>query len=253
MSSGGETRGKKPGGGSEFTIYHGFAASLALHAAVALPFVLHALAPPPEDPPALVVELQGVVAEYQSEEKVLQETKGEAKQDKADMPKPAEAPAAKTAPPDDPPPDVAEEGKAASTPPPAAATSPPASEARSGSAGANDISGVEARQNAQRIKADRDTEIDETNRYGKLLTKKVMGNLVYPDEGRQARLQGVATVSFTILESGQIRPDSLKILVSSGQPKLDASALKTVRSSAPFEPPPRELAVTIAVVFGRKH
>jgi protein TonB len=252
MSSRGEMAGKKMDRRPKFTIYHGFAASLALHSAVALPFTLYAFAAPPEEPPTLVVELQGVVAESQSEEKVLQETKGEAKQDKPDVAKPAQARAATTAPPDDPPPDVTEDGKEASTPPPAAAPSPPASEAQSGSAGANDISGIEARQNAQTIKTDRDEEIDRLNRYVKLLTKKVMVNLVYPDEGRQARLQGAATVSFTILQSGQIRPESLKILASTGQPKLDASALKTVRSSAPFDPPPKEMTVAIAVAFGRK-
>jgi len=252
MSSSSETPGGKPRGRLRFTIYHGFAASLALHAAVALPFVLYALAPPPEEAPTLVVELQGAIADIQSEEKALQETKGEAKPDKAETPKPVEAPPEQPAPPDEQRTNAEDENGPAK-PAPKAAASPPASEAQSGSAGANNISGVEERQIAQKIKADRDDEIDEINRYGKLLTKKVMSNLVYPDEGRQARLQGAATVSFIILTNGQIRPDSLKILVSSGQPKLDASALKTVRSSAPFDPPPKELPVAIAVVSGRKH
>jgi protein TonB len=66
-------------------------------------------------------------------------------------------------------------------------------------------------------------------------------------------MQGAATVSFTLLANGQIRPDSLKIVESSSQPKLDASALETVRSSVPFESPPKEMTVAIAVVFGRKH
>jgi protein TonB len=44
----------------------------------------------------------------------------------------------------------------------------------------------------------------------------------------------------------------LKIVESSGQPKLDASALKTIRASAPFAPPPKEMTVAIAVAFGRK-
>jgi periplasmic protein TonB len=106
-------------------------------------------------------------------------------------------------------------------------------------------------QNAQTIKADQQ-EIDRLRDYVKLLTKKVQSNLVYPDEGRQAGLTGTATVSFTILGTGQIRPETLKIVESSGQPKLDAGALKTIRASAPFNPPPKEMTVAIAVAFGRK-
>ena len=60
-------------------------------------------------------------------------------------------------------------------------------------------------------------------------------------------------MSFTILTNAQIRPDALEIRVSGGQSKLDASALKTVRASAPFDPPQRQLPVAIAVVFGGKH
>lgn len=59
-----------------FTIWHGFAASLAVHAALGPPFVVHSLALPPDEPPTLVIELQGAVAESQTEQKILQETKG---------------------------------------------------------------------------------------------------------------------------------------------------------------------------------
>jgi periplasmic protein TonB len=243
--------GKQAHGRSRFTIHHGFAVSLALHAALVLPFVLYALAAPPEEPASLVVELQGVVADSQSEEKIVQETKGEAKRDQQDAAEQAQSPAATPPPPDDQPTDVKEDETEAPPPPPDPQASRPGAAARSGVAGANDISGVAERQNAQTIK-ERDEEIDRLNRYVKLLTKKVMVNLVYPDEGRRGRLQGAATVSFTILPSGEIRPESLKIVASSGQPKLDESALKTVRSSVPFDPPPQEMTVAIAVAFGRK-
>jgi periplasmic protein TonB len=86
----------------------------------------------------------------------------------------------------------------------------------------------------------------------KLLSKKVQANLVYPDEARQAGLHGTATVSFAILRTGQIRPETLKVVVSSGQPKLDESALKTIRASIPFDPAPKEMTVAVAVDFGRK-
>jgi protein TonB len=251
MSSGSEHPVEKPGGRPRFTINHGFAASLALHAGVALPFVLYALAPPPEKEPTLLVELQGAVSDTQSEEKTLQETRGEAKPDQTETPKPVEAPPEPPAPPDEQRTNADDESGPA-TPAPKAAASPPAADLRSGSAGSNNISGVEERQKAQTIKRDRDEDVDRLRDYIKQLTKKVQAKLVYPDEGRQAGLQGAATVSFAILRDGRIRPETLKIIASSGQAKLDASALKTIRASTPFEPPPREMTVAIAVAFGRK-
>ncbi len=222
---------------STFTIYHGLAASLALHSALGLPFVLSSLTSPVEEPSTLVFELEGMVADSQTEQKVQQEAKGEAKQDEADAAKPEDRPK-----------DVAENDEEAATPPP-----PPSSaKATQGSAGSN-ISGDEEQQIAQTIRNDRAAEIDRLKEYVKLLSKKVQSKLVYPDEGRQAGLQGAATVSFAILRTGQIRLETLKIIESSGQPKLDASALKTVRSSIPFAPPPKEMTVAIAVAFGRKH
>lgn len=84
--------------------------------------------------------------------------------------------------------------------------------------------------------------------YAKALAKKVRGNLVYPDEGRRS----TAIVSFTIMADGKIRDDTLKIVESSGQAKLDASALKTIRASVPFDPPPKEITIAITIDFARK-
>jgi len=52
--------------------------------------------------------------------------------------------------------------------------------------------------------------------------------------------------------SGQIRPESLKVVSSSGQATLDASAMQTIRSSVPFDAPPKEMTIAIAVAFSRK-
>ena len=111
-----------------------------------------------------------------------------------------------------------------------------------------DITGIEEQQKAQTIRADLQ-ENDRLSDYIKLLTKKVQANLVYPDNGRRS---ATATVSFNILSSGRIRPGSLKIAVSSGQTALDASTLKTIRASAPFDPPPGEITLAITVDFTRK-
>src|SRR5215470_3441035 len=57
-----------------FTIYHGLAVSLALHSAVALPLVLGSRTLP-DEPPLLVIDLQGLVAERQTEDRVMEEAK----------------------------------------------------------------------------------------------------------------------------------------------------------------------------------
>lgn len=258
-----------------FTIYHGLAASIAFHSALGLPLVLRAIAKSPEEPPTLVIELEGLVAETQNEEKVLQETKGQTEPEA----QPVEA--AEAAPP--PQPTVSEtqptasetqlreaedEGATAATPPqPAEPETPksefptsaipkqaaPKTETQPTAPGANNVKGEEETRKAQTIRANREEESNRLKQYVKLLSKRMQAHLVYPDEARQAGLHGAATVSFTILSNGQIRPESLKIVESSGQPKLDAGALKTVRSSVPFEPPPQEMTVAIAVAFGHKH
>src|SRR5262249_52858368 len=91
--------------------------------------------------------------------------------------------------------------------------------------------------------------------YVKLLSKKVKTKLVYPKEGRRANerrkagLLATATVAFTILSDGQIRPESLRIVISSGQAVLDTSALAAIRASVPFDPPPKVMTVAIPVDF----
>jgi protein TonB len=239
---------------SKFTIYHGLAASLALHAALSLPYIVYGLASSDDDePPPLVIELQGAVADSQTEQKVIEQSKGETKLEQAEAAKPVEAPPPSPAP-EPPPSDVVEQPAEISAPPPQPPVpppTPPETPAKSGSAGANDVKGTEVQQKAQTIRTD-PQEIDRLREYVKGLTKKVQANLAYPDEGREAGLQGTATVSFAISATGQIRAGTLKIVESSGQPKLDAGALKTIRASAPFDPPPREMTVAIAVAFSRK-
>jgi periplasmic protein TonB len=207
----------------------------------------------PDDDPTLVIDLNGVIADTQAEQKVVEETKGEVTPQATPTAATAQAVAS------------AEQPMAAEAESPAPAQSmqaltPPRPEtksadarANSADAGANNVRGAIEQQNPQTIKADHETEADPFQAYVKLLAKKIEANLVYPDAGREAGLQGTAVVSFTILGNGQIRPETLKVIDSSGQPKLDASALKTIRACVPFAPPPRETTVAIAVGFGRKH
>ena len=109
------------------------------------------------------------------------------------------------------------------------------------------IVGTDENQVARTVKAEQQ-EDDELSRYVKVLSKKIRENLVYPADGRRAS----AVVAFTILADGKLQPDSLKVAESSGQPKLDASALQTIRASAPFPQPPKELSIEIIVDFARR-
>lgn len=220
-----------------FTIWHGLAASLALHSALALLFVVTGLLPPPDDLPTLVIELQGVVSDAQAEERVAQPL--------PDQPQPQLAPP----PPQEAPPPPEPEDDAAAKPPepqPQMAPQPQVTPQ------ARQVQDPDEQQKAQVIRTERDPEADRLREYVKRLTKKVQANLVYPDEGRQAGLQGNATVSFTLARDGQIKPGTLTIATSSGQPKLDASALATIRACAPFKSPPREMNVAFVVGYGKK-
>lgn len=224
----------------KFTIWHGLVASLAVHSALALPFVVHQLAPPPDDLPTLVIELQGVVSEQQAEERVARQTPDQPQQ----QPQPAPPP-----PQEEPPPPEPQDEGAAKPPEVQPQVSPPPQPV---SPKARKMQDPDEQQKAQILKMERDIEADRLRDYVKRLTKKIQTNLVYPDEGRKAGLHGNATVSFTLAQDGQIKPGTLAIAVSSGQPKLDASALATARTCAPFDPPPREMAVTLVVGYGKK-
>jgi len=229
-----------------FTLYHGFAASLLIHALLAVPVAIYAFAATPDDDDTtLVIDLNGVIADDQSEQKVQQETKGV----QNPQPTPAVAPATPSPAPQE---SSAESTETAPVSAAEASESPPQNPTQSMSADANNVRGTDEQQNAQTIKPPA-PEIDDFSAYVKLLTKKIQGSLVYPDEGRRVGLQGTATVAFTITETGQVRPETIKIVESSGQRTLDASALQTVRASAPFDPPPKEITVAVAVVYGRKN
>ncbi|MDH4982416.1 TonB family protein [Hyphomicrobium sp. D-2] len=250
-----------------FTLSHAVVASLFIHGALVLPFVLPPVATPPEDPPILVVELQGLDAPMQSEERVQKQTKGEG------APREAQAAAPETPPPqeasqpeqppetEEPPEEVVEDGTPQKAEDPSA--EPQQSEpvpqqtqpsepvaASAGASGAANVEGDLAQQKAQTI-AQEQQEAERLRAYVRALVKKVQDNLVYPDSGRRKGLKGEASIGVSLQADGSIVPGSLRVVASSGQPQLDASALKTVEGSAPFAPPPRAITIAIAVVYGK--
>jgi len=214
-----------------FTIWHGLIASVALHSALAVPFVMHTLVPPPDDVP-LVIELQGMEADRQTEEAIARQMP---------EPLPQQPQAAPTPPQEAPPPEPMEEAAAELPPPEVQPQQEPTPTQPQ-----KTPTPIE-QEDAQTLKVERDLEAERIRDYVKQLAKKAKANLVYPDG--MIKLRGNATVSFALTADGKIRPGTLTILKSSGKPKLDASALATVRACAPFEPPPREMTVAFDVGY----
>ena len=90
---------------------------------------------------------------------------------------------------------------------------------------------------------------DRIAAYMAQLTKLLQSNLIYPQDAKKKKVEGTSLVSFVITESGGIQPNTLVVKRSSGSAALDASALRTVAGSAPFQKPPKELNVSIELEF----
>jgi protein TonB len=227
-----------------FTIERALAVSLAIHGAVILPVAIEMRTAEPHYDETLIVDLKGVTADDQSEERVTEQTAGSSASQAAAAQNTRVAQAGENRQTDETP---SEAGPATAARPEKAAPT----KAAPGSPGSVNIQGGEQQQEAHRIRPRAENPADPLQAYAKALSKRVQTKLVYPEAGRQAGLQGAATAAFTILPDGGLRPDSLKIVSSSGQSKLDESALKTIRACAPFDLPPREITLKITVKYGR--
>ncbi|MCK9917102.1 TonB family protein [Microbacteriaceae bacterium K1510] len=225
-------------GSFRLTFVQALGLSLVIHTALAVPFVAPRLFSPPEEPPTLVIDLQGIVADEQDEAKILEQVKGAALAKTVDAP-----PLPPEQRPRQPEPENVERSQETTVPVP---VQPPAPKPETG-ADKTDAVGAQQQQIAQAIKTKRQ-EAEELSIYVKGLSKKIRSNLSYRNNGRRSS----AVVSFTILADGNIRSDTLKIVRSTGQPKLDTSALQTIRASAPFDRPLQELNVAVVVDFERR-
>jgi len=228
-------------GRRRFTLLHGLAASVAIHGAACLALVAD-LWPNVEDASSLVFEMDGALSDSQSDEATEQDVQGAA---------PSDAPAAQAAADaTEPKPetDVRPEGEIAQN---ARREVAATTDQKQASGGRETATGAEQRK-AQTIDRTKRADDDPVIAYVKQLSKRIQSRLVYPREARAAGLEGAATVSFTIAASGQMVASTARVLVSSGKPTLDASALATVRAASPFAAPPREMSVAVAVVFSRK-
>ena len=63
-----------------------------------------------------------------------------------------------------------------------------------------------------------------------------VGNLNYPDEARRRRLAGQVVISIAIRRNGSV--EDSRIVVGSGTPLLDASALRIAKLAEPYPPLP---------------
>lgn len=239
---------------AQFSIYHGIAGSLAIHAFALLGLWGAAGYSPADIDDTLVVEFNGVDSNVQAEEKhkrqnsgaggavEAQNAKQEKKEEKAEK-KIADDEALPERIKDTVPDTVKKEEEEA-----AAAAKASASAQQAG----RDVEGIENEQHAQIIQRHSDAEMNVLKAYIRNLSKKIQTKLLYPKEARHSGLQGVTTVSFRIKGDGTMHPDSLKVVASSGRAELDISALDTVRACAPFSAPPRDVTVTMAVTYARK-
>jgi protein TonB len=239
-----------------FTIWHGLVVSVAVHAVLSLPFVLRVVAAPPETEP-LVIELQGFssesedVAEVKETDRQLRSAQSQQARPDTQTPMKEQPPQPQTTPDDTPPMEVAavedaqyNQPQPMSAPPTPAVKAPPPTPDMKAAPDEDNVNGAQEYVPPSRKVAQ--VEITD-EQYSAMLSKKVREHASYPAEARRGRLSGVTLVSFTILTNGDLQPESLKVAKSSGQPLLDAGALSTIRASAPFPPPPREMELTIGV------
>lgn len=108
--------------------------------------------------------------------------------------------------------------------------------------------GGDVEQQQQTISARNDIN-DRIAAYVAQLSRRLQANVVYPQEVKRKKIKGVSLITFVIMESGEIRPNTLAVKKSSGDATLDASALRVAARSAPFQQPPRELSVSIEIAF----
>lgn len=92
---------------------------------------------------------------------------------------------------------------------------------------------------------------DAIRRYLVGLKKAIQNKLVYPPDVRELGAVGSPLVRFTITGDGEILPGSLRLERSSGYAILDDNAMRAALAGAPFERPPHQMDVVIAVAFVR--
>ena len=232
----------------KFSFYQWLAASLLIHAVIVLPFIFGTLRMPDNNRRSkLVVELYGMISNRQAEEKHKAATV-------VRQPKRVERQAPPRPKPDKQQPKEPERPVKPDTPVPAQRP-----DDRQYAAGQNasasviyKMAGSDDEQKGQSIRhAEREGDklAARIQEYVGKMAKRMYSVLVYPPEVRRNGIEGVSTIAFIITESGAIKEGSLRVRRSSGYAALDSSALKSALASTPFEKPPKEMPIVIAISF----
>jgi protein TonB len=238
-----------------FTLFHGFVASISIHALLGAPFIASVVAAPPEEPP-LVIELQGVaddsldIAEVKPSD--IEQKRGDTREARPAMPS-QDARPQQTTPSDEQPMDIAAGEEATHNLPQPAPTrpaktieAPPPAPEMKAAPDDNNIKGANEYVPPTRKLVQVQITEDE---WARLVEKKIRVNLHVPEAVNRAYRRGVTTVSFVVLTDGRIGPDTLKVVKSSGYAMIDRSALDIVRASAPFAQPPQEITYQISIAI----
>lgn len=97
-----------------------------------------------------------------------------------------------------------------------------------------------------------DTIKDPILKYTKLIQKRILDNLAYPVQAKEAGFQGVVKLSLKLSHQGELVDSKLKD--SSSYRVLDDNALKTAQEASPYPPFPstikeQELWVDIPIIY----
>lgn len=116
------------------------------------------------------------------------------------------------------------------------------------SSGAQSRSGGDTQQVQQTIAVHNDLNSRKAA-YGAEIARLLNSHPFYPQEAKKKKLEGETTITFTILESGDVKPNSLMVTRSSGIAMLDAAALRIVSNLGHFPKPPTEMSIEYTEVF----
>jgi protein TonB len=238
--------------GRRFTLAHGVVISLLLHVCLALPFVALSMHTPRRQRHSsnrLNIELFGMLSNRQAEAQQMrvEARPGQSAPRKQDTPEAKPQTVQKEAAPSEA--HVVMSGPSGDTPDAVKLPGIPAApDNGSPSSGVQGRAGGDSQQRQQFI-GRRPDAADLLNAYVSQLSKKVHSNQKYPPEAKKKRQEGYPEISFVVTESGEIKPNTLRVTKSSGYALIDTDALKTAAVSAPFPKPPRELSVSITLAY----
>ncbi len=116
--------------------------------------------------------------------------------------------------------------------------------------GKNSIFQAGEKKQSKPLKATPKKITEDAKKYLWYVRDRLQENLIYPLVAKKLEIEGTVVVRFIIDKNGNLVPNSIKVVESSGSKILDRQAINTVKASAPFKPPPQgKITIEIPVVF----